>query len=235
MPLLFNPLSEEVLESGPKVLLPRHALIMCQLGAPSDLDRRMLEELCTELPRHGFTPVTADSNVGGKDYLGRIVDLIRGTGLTVAVFSHETRTTAFANICLELGMAVTFGKPIVVVKSEAAPPPSDLKRTDWIVLDPDRPDPFRAKIRQAVKQLDGWVGFVEAQLETLAVASKPDCGIAFELALKAFLISGEERFIENAELLLERLGPPDNDGTYSDLERLRQDIGIFVRQARRAL
>ncbi|WPZ34767.1 hypothetical protein T8K17_01210 [Thalassobaculum sp. OXR-137] len=195
----------------------------------------MLDELCTQLPLHGFTPVTADSNVGGKDYLGRIVDLIRGTGLTVAVFSHETRVTAFANICLELGMAVTFGKPIVVVKSEAAPPPSDLKRTDWIVLDPERPDPFRAKVRQAVEQLDGWVGFVEAQLETLAMASKPDCGIAFELAVKSFLISGEERFIGSAELLLERLGPADRDGAYSDLERLRQDIGVFVHQARRTL
>ena len=44
--------------------------------------------------------------------------------------------TAMANIALEHGFASMCGKPLVIVKSKAAPSPSDLTRAYWIEYDP---------------------------------------------------------------------------------------------------
>jgi hypothetical protein len=53
----------------------------------------------------------ADASTGAKDFLERILGLIRGTGFTVAIFSEDTRGTAMANIALELGeTSLLFGR-----------------------------------------------------------------------------------------------------------------------------
>ena len=75
---------------------------MRQLGEPPASDQRMLVILREIFEARGFPIVDADESTGGKDFLERILGLIRSTGFTVAIFSHETRLTALANIMLEL-------------------------------------------------------------------------------------------------------------------------------------
>lgn len=235
MPLVFSPLTEKVLDSPPTRLLPKRAFVMRQLGEPPEIDLAMTAAVTEAFEARGFSCVDADTTTGGKDYLERILGLIRGTAFTVAIFSDETRGTAMANIALELGFAAMCGKPLVVVKSEKAAAPSDLKRTDWIVYDPDKPKAFDRKIKQAIDEIEQFGDYEENLLEVALEAKAPDCGVALERAIKGFLLTADECFIEAAEALVIVLDKVDEDGSISDLERLRTETKTFVRQARKAL
>lgn len=177
----------------------------------------------------------ADASTGAKDFLERILGLIRGTGFTVAIFSEDTRGTAMANIALELGFASMCGKPLVIVKSKAAPPPSDLTRTDWIEYDVDDVSRFRKKLHQAVDELEALAGFTESLLDVAMDAPAMDCAIAFERASKAFLLTNEPRFLDSAEQIAARLALAARDDDVADLERVRGEIAMFVKQGRRSL
>lgn len=172
---------------------------------------------------------------GGKDFLERILGLIRGTGFTVAVFSQDTRPTAMANIALELGFASMCGKPLVIVKSKGAAAPSDLTRTDWIEYDEADELRFRRKVDQAADEMKKMAEFQETLLDIALEARSIDCGVAFERANKAFLLTKESRFLDSAEEIARRLKHSATDDEVDDLERLRREITMFVRQGRRAI
>ncbi len=174
----------------------------------------------------------ADSSSGQKDFLERILGLIRGTGFTTALFSTQTRQTAFANIALELGFAAMCGKPLVIIKSKDAEAPSDLTRTDWIEYDPDDQARFTIKLEQAIREINALAEFESDKLEVALEAERMDCAIAFERVKKAFLLTGEKEYIERAESVLDRL---KHSANIDDLHRERTEIRTFIRQANRSL
>lgn len=235
MPLVFSPLSEAVLDLPPKRLFPRHAFIMRQLGRPPTIDLAMNAEVVRLLGERGFQTIDADGTTGGKDYLERILGLIRGTGFTVAIFSDRTRVGALTNIALELGFAALCGKPLVVVKSPKAAAPSDLKRTDWIEYDGTDPTSFHRKLGQAVDEIERLCNWEDDLLQTSLDARSPDCAVTLERANKGFLLSGDERFVTAAERILEILAGVDEGPSIGDLERLRSETRTFIRHARACL
>ena len=235
MPLVFSPISEAVLESAPKSLLPKHAFVMRQLGDPPPLDQEMTQIVSDVLKSRGIQTTDAGGSTGSKDYLDRIVGLIRSTGITVAVFSHQTRPTAMANISLELGFAAMCGKPIIMVKSAEATTPSDLQRTDWISYEPAKRQEFEKSLRQAADVIVELVEYEDSLLNVALEARSPDCAVAFERANKGFLLSGEKRFINAARKILERLKNVVGDTAIADLERLRGEVGTFIDQAEKAV
>lgn len=207
---------------------------MRQLGEPPPLDLEMAALVANVFGDAGISCIDADGNIGGGDYLERIVGLIRSTGFTVAVFSEHTRTTAFANIALELGFAAMCGKPLVVVKSRTVTAPSDLKRTDWIDYDPRAPDECRRKLGLVVEQISDVIEFEYTLLATALEARNVDCAVAFERVCKGWLLSGEERFLEAGNELLRRLqrSVTQLDG-FDDLNRLLGEMRSFLTLARR--
>jgi hypothetical protein len=205
---------------------------MRQLGDPPAIDRTMAAAVQSLFRDRGFQVIDADGTTGGKDYLERIFSLIRGTGFTVAIFSHETRPTAMANIALELGFAAMCGKPLIIIKSREAVAPSDLKRTDWIEYNGRRYAAFDRKINQAIDEIEN-LGMWEADLLQASLeARSPDCAIAFERANKGFLLSGDPRFVAAAERILGILEGVEEGTSLGDLERLRSEVRTFIRQAR---
>ena len=233
MPLAFSPLSEELLQLPPTVLLPRHAFVMRQLGKPPAIDRDIYEIVLEVCEARGFGVKDAAASTGSKDFLERILSLIRGTGLTIAIFSHETRTTALANIALELGFAAMCGKPLIVVKSQEAAAPSDLTRTDWIDYTPEDKPAFRDKIRLALQQVDDLADYQEMLLDVALEASAPDCAVAFERANKAFLLTGNADLLEKADLIRARLAEARDNPHVTDLSRLHDEVAAFVMQGRK--
>lgn len=235
MPPVFSPLTEETISTPPKTFPPCRAFLMRQLGEPHAVDTAMVDIVREVFEARNHPCVDADGNIGGGDFLERILGLIRSTGFTIAVFSEHTRSTAFANIALELGFAAMCGKPLVIVKSKAAKAPSDLTRTDWIEYDPVDPVAFRRKLNQAADQIAQVVEYEHTLLATALEARKMDCAVAFERANKGWLLSGERRFVDAAQTILDRLTvtalEPD---VIDDLARLIDEIRTFVRMARRA-
>jgi acetolactate synthase regulatory subunit len=234
VPLVFSPLSEELLASPPKALLPKRVFVMRQLGDPPEIDLAMNAEVVRLCRDRGFEATDASDTTGSKDYLERILSLIRATGFTAAIFSHETRANSIANIALELGFAAMCGKPLVIVKSPEATAPSDLKRTDWIEYDGADLTLFRRKLGQAIDEIERLCNYEDVLLRTSLDARSPDCAIGLERAIKGFLLSGDARFVTAAEQLLEILNIVE-DTSLGDLERLRSETRTFIRQARDAL
>ena len=62
-----------------------------------------------------------------------------------------------------------------------------------------------------------------------------DCAIAFERASKAFLLTSEARFLDNIEAISRRLQLAARDDDIADLERLRNEVALFLKQGRRAV
>lgn len=207
---------------------------MRQLGGPPQIDVEMDTRVVSIFRDRGIGTIDADGTTASKDYLERILGLIRGTGFTVAIFSHETRATAMANIALELGFAAMSGKPLVIIKSPEAAAPSDLKRTDWIEFDRAAPEVFNRKVEQAVDEIERLCRWENDLLLTSLEARSPDCAVALERANKGFLLSGQEHFVVAAERILTVLDKVKERSAIGDLERLRGEIRTFIRQARAA-
>lgn len=208
---------------------------MRQIGEPPDVDLRMAEIVQEVFAAREIPTKDADASTGGGDFLERIIGLIRATGFTVAIFSHLTRPNAMANITLELGFAAMCGKPLIIVKSKEAKAPSDFTRTDWVVFDEADEGRFRSKLNQALDTIEEVGAFEDLLLDQAMDARSMDCAIALERASKAFLLTSDERMIERAERINDRLGAAGANDTIADLERLRAEVSMFVRQGRAAL
>ena len=235
MPLVFSPLSEDILSNPPRRLFPGHAFVMRQIGEPPAIDERMATIVSEVFSARGVPTKDADASTGGGDFLERILGLIRATGFTVAIFSHETRANAMANITLELGFAAMCGKPLIIVKSKEAKAPSDFTRTDWIEYDEPGEARFRRKLDQALDTIEEVGAFEQFLLDTAMDARSMDCAIALERASKAFLLTSDERMIEKAERIGERLDDAGANDSIADLERLRSEVAMFIRQGRAAM
>ncbi len=208
---------------------------MRQIGDPPQIDSAMAALVTGSCAIRGFTTVDAGTSTGSKDYLERIIGLIRGTAVTIAIFSHNTRATALANIALELGFAAMFGKPIMIVKSREAVAPSDLKRTDWIEFQESEEANFEQKIGLGLDELDSIADYQELLLDTSLDAPEMDCAIALERAIKSFLLCGEERLLDKAERIRERLHPIQSQPRVDDLKRLHKEVSTFIRQGRKTI
>ncbi len=129
---------------------------------------------------------------------------------------------------MELGFAVMCGKPLIIVKSQGAKPPSDLTRTDWIEFSPDNEKGFRRSLRQAFRAINETTKFEAIKLGTSLEAERMDCAIAFERAQRAFLLTGDSAIIDNVRSIRSRL---KDSSSIDDVHRLKDDLGVFIRQA----
>jgi len=208
---------------------------MRQIGEPPERDTRLYDLVKGHYERNGLEVIDATYNTGAKDYLERIIGLIRGTGFTTAIFTEDTRQTAFANIALELGFAALFGKPLIIVKSVGAKPPSDLTRTDWIEFEEGNEQGFKEKLGQAINDMSALSGHLNQLFEVSEDAERMDCAHAFELVQKAFLLSGSMDSIDRARLILERVRRAPRLEDIDDLQRLRKEVTLFVKKATEAV
>jgi hypothetical protein len=225
VPLVFSPLSEDILSVSPKRLFPGHAFVMRQIGNPPPTDARMAQIVAEVFAERGVPTKDADASTGGPDFLERILGLIRATGFTVAIFSHETRPNAMANITLELGFAAMCGKPYIIAKSKLAAAPSDFTRTDWVDYDE----------HQSLDTIDDAGPFAEWTLDTALSVRSVDCAYALERAIKAFLLTGDERVLDKVEEVRQKLDGSGDNGSIADLDRLRGELTMFLAQGRAAL
>jgi hypothetical protein len=233
VPLVFSPLTEAILDTPPKRLFPKHAFVMRQIGKPPAIDLAMARAVEDVLRQRGFRTKDADASTGGKDFLERILELIRATGFTIAIFSDKTRPTALANIMLELGFAAMCGKPLLIVKSAKAKAPSDFSRTDWISYDGTDEGGFRSKLNQGLDAIESLVEYEDTLLSVALSAQSMDCAVAFERANKGFLLSGQSKFITAAKSIHERLKEAEGSPRIADVERLAHEVETFVLLARK--
>jgi hypothetical protein len=91
---------------------PRRTFLMLHLEEDVDPGGRTIGHIVREvLHARRFIPLTAGEVRRTCDFLHKIVDLIRGTGFSVAIFSDRTPARTLANIFFEIGLALASGNP----------------------------------------------------------------------------------------------------------------------------
>ena len=229
MALIFSPISEDVLE-GPFQPAPRSVFMMVQLGAgKSQVEAEMDATVADVLRRKKFDVVYATSVPGNKDYLDKIIQLIRGCGFGVAIFSEFTPARTMGNIFFEVALCNLFGKTVLLIRSEDAAVPSDLVRSEWVGYRDGDQRRLSADVRKAVDRVIA-MGDYYRKLGDLALAAEEgDIELAFERYKQAMLITGELSVKSRIDTLLKKLKSesPSAAVLQASRKRLRKGIEEF--------
>lgn len=229
MALLFSPVSQDVIE-GPFQPRPRHAFLMLHSGERrSRLDREMDGSVCSALAGAGLVPLRAADVGGVGDYLDKIVGLIRGCGLGVAIFSEATPPPTLANIFFEVGLCLMFGRPVVLAKTAEAHTPSDFVRTEW-VAQYEGEGQFRANLIRTFETITQDLPTYYRTIGEVALeADEVDYEMAFERFVQTVLIGHQQADIDRIRQIYDDLKDPSlDDRLHIARRRLRNAVGEFL-------
>jgi len=228
--LIFSPLSEDVLE-GPYEPKPRSVFVMAPLGAgKSQIETEMDDAVCIVLRHKRFQPINAISVSGNKDYLEKIIQLIRGCGFAVAIFSEFTPASTLANIFFEVALCNLFGKPVLLVKSANAKPPSDFVRTEWVAYDgSEQGKNFNKHFSRSAEQVIALADYYRKLGDLALAAEDVDLELAFERYKQALLITGNKALKKKIEAILAQLDTEQNvnNGLRASTKRLKKGVAEF--------
>ena len=209
MPLVFSPVNQEELRHAysPR---PRSTFLMLHLRERADPAEQTMAQISREVLRaRRFEPLTAGDVRRTSDFLHKIVDLIRGTGFSLAIFSDRTPARTLANIFFEIGVALVLGKPVQLVWTTDDPNtnavPSDFVRTEWIRYVIGAEDGLRRELGSAIEAIEQGAAYYRKIGDIAFDAPDPDLELAFERYKQAILISGDEESRERIVRVRDRL------------------------------
>jgi hypothetical protein len=233
VPLLFSPVDQEELADAfePR---PRHAFLMMQLdGNATVADRTMADEVRAALARANFEVVTAGEVRGTGDYLHKIINLIRGCGFSIAIFSDRTPPKTLANIFFEVGLAGMLGKPVQLILNGENPAPSDFVRSEWISYKLGEEPALRSALDESLAQINALAAFYRDIGEVALEAERPDLELAFERFRQGVLIGDDAQSRDGVRSVQDRLIDARNvegrDDMATHRDRLFKSVSAFLR------
>ena len=162
---------------------------MLHAGDAAAVERDMVAQVRAALDRLGFTAIAATEVPGTGDFLGKIIELIRGCGFGVAVYSDQTPPKTLGNIFFEVGISHLLGKPVQLLIAGADPTPSDFVRTEWLRYDATDPDRNRRELEARFQAIEA-LGEYYCKLGEVGLAADAiDYEMTFERFKQAVLIS----------------------------------------------
>jgi hypothetical protein len=167
---------------------------MLQLGGTISTQEVAIHGLVRKaLTTRKIEAITAADVPGTGDYLQKIIDLIRGSGFGIAIFSDLTPARTLANIFFELGVAGILGKPVQLIIAGASPAPSDFVRTEWIRYDEAHESRFVAELGRSLHKIEEGADYYQKIGQLALDAEEPDLEEAFERFKQAVLISNDDK------------------------------------------
>ena len=189
MAILFSPITQKELDDTYRPF-PRRVFLMLQANErASAVEQEMTGEVRALLTEMGFHPFAATDLAGTADYLEKIVDLIRGCGFGVALYSDATESRSLGNIFFEVGISHLLGKPVQLLVAGPNPTPSDFVRTEWVKYDPAAKAASLAQLRRAFEAIEAQATFYYTLGEIAFDAEYIDFEMAFERFKQAVLIA----------------------------------------------
>jgi hypothetical protein len=227
--IIFSPVDGTELY-GPYTPRPRHAFLMLHAGdAASAVEQQMVADVRTVLSDLGFTAIAATEVPGTGDFLGKIVDLIRGCGFGVAVYSDQTPPKTLGNIFFEIGISHLLGKPVQLLITGADPTPSDFVRTEWLRFDPDERNRNRTELLSRFRAIEALADYYFKLGEVGLQADIVDYELTFERFKQAVLISGHPNARDQIVAIADQLRQPEARGAMGNhRQRLRDTISHFL-------
>lgn len=191
--IIYSPLDGDALTSAIPSN-PRHCFLMTRLGGRIPEGIQSIHDAVTRLCSNvDYNVIDARDRVTGRDFLMKIWRLIASTPLSVGICHEDIPTATQMNIYYELGVAQALGKETLVVKSPGAEVPSDLVRTEYVEFDNEFDTKFAMYLESLWEQADHY--------ELVAEQLDRDPVLALDYLKRAFLISGDERLREKAQVV----------------------------------
>lgn len=231
MSLIFSPLSEEVLES-PYPPVPKGVFLMLPLGKGiTKLEMDMESVVSKVLSRRKFIAIKATTKRGQKDYLEKIIQMIRGCGYGIAIFSENTSASTLANIFFEIALCNLLGKPVILVKTEKADAPSDFVRTEWVTYKTGKHDQLDKEFSESVSSIKELAKHYEKLGDIAMEAEDVDLELAYERYRQSFLITNKTSTKNKISNILTILKSPDEPSAILKpvRTRLRKSITEFYK------
>ena len=195
----------------------------------SGLEESIDAVVCSCLTRLRHDVKKASRQSGTKDYLEKIIQLIRGCGFGVAIFSEFTPASTLANIFFEIGLCGVLGKPVILVKSARAKPPSDFVRTEWITLQNGDRKKLGRDVEKSIKSIQDLAGYYESLGDIALGADEVDLELAFERYRQAILIGNRKPVRTKIKNILTKLANEEETAQLfrASRTRLRKSIQEF--------
>lgn len=231
MALIFSPLTEDALE-GPYKPLPKGVFLMLQLGEGiSKLEEDMDSTICEILKRKQFDPIKATTRCGQKDYLEKIIQIIRGCGFATAIFSEYTPAPTLANIFFEVALCNLLGKPVIIVKTKDAKSPSDFVRTEWVTYTAGKGAQLKKEFMASVDAISELADYYETLGDIAMEAEDVDLELAYERYKQSMLITNRASVREKIKGILCIFSNPDDPSASLKpaKSRLRKSIAEFCK------
>ncbi len=202
---------------------------MLHLGDQVAVDEQTMLRIVREvLAGRGLTAVTAGDVPRTSDFLHKIIDLIRGTGFSVAIFSDRTPARTLANIFFEIGVALVIGKPVQLLwasrDARRNAVPSDFVRTEWIRYVAGEEEKLRRDLKNSIDAIAQGAIFYRQIGDIAFDAAEPDLELAFERYKQAILISGEAEDRDRIARIRDRLS--------GSARRRRADLDVQSHRSR---
>ena len=165
--------------------------------------------------------------------------MIRGRGFGVAMFSDVTPSRTLANIFFEFGYCLALGKQTFLLVAGQNAAPSDFVRSEWIMFEPGKEEPFRRSLAEAFSGVDEHSKFLEELALTAEDAEELDPEIAYERFKRAYLESGSNVARDGIARIRTKLRVASGDAEIGVLMRsyrrkLLDEVGHFERLCRNA-
>ena len=175
---------------------PRSCFIMTQLGTPIPEELvNIRESLNEELEKRNINELDANSQIKGKDFLGKIWRQVLAVPMGIAIVTKGMQVSTISNIFYEVGVLNALGKETIVIKSKDFKIPSDFIRTEYIVFD----NQFKVKINNFLDQVFELADHYEIMGESLETNPL----LAIDYYKRAYLITGDPKFFEKTKEIIQ--------------------------------
>lgn len=231
MAIIFSPLANEEMTGAFKPLPGCAFVMMHSAKAIAPIEREIEKRVTAALLQKGFRTTKATGAFGTKDYLDKIVQLIRGCGFGLAIFSEFTPAKTLANIFFEIGICYVLGKDVIMVKTGAAPVPSDFVRNEWIEFDPADEAGFANSLQSACDAIRENASFYMKLGEIALEAVDTDYELAFERFKQAALLVKNDSALDRIKSISARLSVLSRASADARryFKRLKSEIDRFVK------
>lgn len=233
MAVIFSPITEDVLK-GPFKPLPRGVFFLTQSNSLiSDIDEATSSKVEEYLLKNRFEVCRANRTRRTKDYLEKIISLIRGCGFCLSIVSRDTPSETLANIFFEIGIANLLGKPTILIKRGKMNLPSDFVRTEWVQYKEGEDAQFKKDFQDALDGVMEMSDYYHKLGELAFEASEPNLDLAFERFRQSALITGHEDSLNKIRDVLSTLDAIRTDNVYltapyrESQENIRQFLKLY--------
>jgi len=234
MAIIFSPIDGHELNALYKPMPKNCFLILQDSDKTPQLSKKIENICCEELKKAGIGHIKASSIKGTKDYLNKIIDGIRGCGLAIIIFTHETPPNSMGNIFYEAGFCSLLGKEIITITTSEVGLPSDFKRTEVVFYNLEEENKFRKDLKMHFKQLEEQAVFYKDMGDIALESDELDYEMAFERFKQSYLLTGDKEVLEKINEIKEKLdgkiknSKDEKDKLYHE-RKLKKEISKFLK------